>query len=102
VGQKEQSLGKIEILVPVAEANFEEIRTAERPSNLDEKVIGLMWDGKPNGDLLLNHVGEALEKKFLLSEILMKSKPRASSRAPDEVLEELSTKCNLVILAIGD
>ena len=95
-------MGKIEILVPVAEINLGEVRMTERPSNLNGKVIGLMWDGKPNGDLLLDNLGEELKKKFLHSEILMNSKPRATSGALDEVLEELSTKCNLVILAIAD
>jgi hypothetical protein len=95
-------MGKIEIFVPVSEVNPREIRMAERPSSLNGKVIGLMWDEKPNGDLLLNNLRGALKNKFLPSEILMKSKPRASAGAPVEILEELSTKCNLVILAIGD
>jgi hypothetical protein len=95
-------MNKIEILVPVAEVSFGEIKMAGRTKDLNGKVIGLMWNHKPNGDLLLRHLEEALSRKFELSGVLMKEKPLASSGAPPEVLEELSARCDFVILAIGD
>ena len=93
---------KVEILVPVANAKFREIGMAQRPLDLKKKVVGLMWDKKANGDLLLSNLGEALEKRFSLSGTLMKSKPNPTTVAPTHVLEEISTKCDFVILAIAD
>ncbi len=86
-------MNKIEILVPVAEVRFGEIKMAERTKDLNGKVIGLMWNHKPNGDLLLRKLEEALRGKLELSRVLMKEKPLASSGAPPEVLEELSAHC---------
>jgi len=63
---------------------------AEKTKDLNGKVIGLMWNHKPNGDLLLRNLEGALSRKFELSGVLMKEKPLASSGAPPDVLEELS------------
>ena len=95
-------MGNIKVLVPVAEVKSQEIKMAQRPLNLKGKVIGLMWNKKSNGDHLLKILGDALQMKFPISGTLMTSKPRSTAAAPAEVLEELSAKCNLVILAIAD
>ena len=92
----------IEVLVPVAEVKPGEIKIAQRPLDLNGKVMGLMWNKKFNGDLLLKNLGKALAKKFSLSGTFMKSKPNPTSAAPTELIEEFSTKCDLVILAIAD
>jgi len=95
-------MGNIEVLVPTAEVKREEINMAQRPLDLKGKVIGLIWNGKSNGNYLLEDLGEALEKKYSLSGTLMKSKPNPTSAAPPELIEELSAKCDLVIAAIAD
>jgi hypothetical protein len=93
---------EIEVLVPVSQVEYGEIEMVGRPRDLDGKLIGFMWNHKPNGDLLLKGLEAALRGKFNLSGTLMREKSVASSEAGTEVLEELSTKCDLVILAIGD
>ena len=94
---------KIEILVPVGEVKLGKmIKVASRPSNLEGKVVGLLWNHKPNGNLLLENLEKLVKKKYKLCGTLMREKPLSSSEAPHEVLEELFAKCDLVILAIGD
>ena len=94
---------KIEILVPVGEVKLGEvIKAAPKPSDLEGKVVGLLWNHKPNGNFLLEHLEELMKQKYQLFGTLMREKPLSSSEAPHEVLEELSAKCDLVILAIGD
>lgn len=93
---------EIEVLIPVAETKFEEIKMAERTEDLTGKVIGLIWNGKPNGDLLLMNLKNLLKEEFRLSGTVMRKKTIASSEAPVEILEELSAKCDLIILGIGD
>ncbi len=95
-------MGKLEVLVPVAEVKAGEVKMAERPADLDGKVIGFLWNHKPNGDLLLKYLEESLKEKYPIEGTLMKEKALASSEASSEALEELSAKCDLVILAIGD
>jgi hypothetical protein len=93
---------KIEVLVPVSQVEYGEIEMVGRPRDLDGKFIGFMWNHKPNGDILLKNVEVALREKCNLSGTMMREKSVASSEAGTEVLEELSAKCDLVILAIGD
>jgi len=93
---------EIEVLIPVSQVEYGEIEMVGRPQHLDGKLIGFLWNHKPNGDLLLKGLEAALREKFNLSGTLMREKNVASSEADSEVLEELSAKCDLVILAIGD
>jgi hypothetical protein len=92
----------MKVLVPVGETKKEEMKMAERPLDLRGKVLGLFWNHKPNGDLLLRNLGKALQSEFFLSGLLMKEKPNAASHAPVEMLEEIEAKCDLVLLAIAD
>ena len=93
---------EIEVLIPVSQFEYGEIEMVGRPRDLNDKLIGFLWNHKPNGDLLLKGLEAALREKFNLSGTLMREKNVASSEADSEVLEELSAKCDLVILAIGD
>ncbi len=95
-------MGKIEVLVPTAEVRLQEIKMAKRWGNPHGKVIGFLWNRKPNGDLLLKYLEKSLKEKFQLHGTLIRGKPLSSSGASPEILEELSAKCDLVILAIGD
>lgn len=93
---------KIEVLVPTAEARFGEVPMAKKPDSLEGKVIGFMWNAKPNGDILLKNLEQILKDRLKPSATIMVKKPRASSGAPAELIEELSAKCDFIILAIGD
>jgi len=92
----------MKVLVPTAETMLSQGEMARRPADLVGKVIGLLWNSKPNGDMLLRHLGRTLENVLRPSEILMKHKSPSTSMAPVELIEELSRKCSFVILAIGD
>lgn len=102
LNNKEDGVGKIEVLVPISEVKVKKIRMAKRPLNFYGKIIGFLWNRKPNGNLLLRNLEEALKQKYQLRGTLMKEKPLSSSEASPEVLEELSAKCDFVVLAIGD
>ena len=92
----------IEVLVPTAEAKFEEIEMAKRPCSLNGKTIGFLWNSKSNGDLLLRNLEAPMIEKYDISQLIIEKKNLPSSGAPYELLEELSAKCDLVVLAIGD
>jgi hypothetical protein len=99
---REHRMNKIEVLVPTAEVRFQEVKMAERWRDPSGKVIGFLWNRKPNGNLLLKYIEKSLKEKYTLRGTLMREKSLSSSEASPEILEELSAKCDLVILAIGD
>ena len=92
----------IMILDPTVEAEHTEAEPAKRVGGLDEKVLGLLSNGKVNADHLLNMVREALGARYRLRDVVVRAKPNASRVAPDEVMEELARMCDAVVTAIGD
>jgi hypothetical protein len=95
-------MGKIDVLNPTGTFQTTEYKMAHRIDNLENKVLGLLWNRKANGDILLNRISSLLKEKINLSQILMKSKPSASAAAPDDVLNELEAKSDMIIAATGD
>lgn len=50
----------VTILIPVAELDVKEIPMNSRTNDLNGKIVGFLWNGKPNGDFLLNRIKELL------------------------------------------
>ena len=92
----------IEVLVPEAKVKYGKIKMAEKTLELNGRIIGFLWNNKPNGDLLLGKLKDLFKEKFRVSNTLTRKKLLPSSKTPEEILEELSSKCSLIILAIGD
>ncbi|PYM18055.1 MAG: hypothetical protein DMD78_28670 [Candidatus Rokuibacteriota bacterium] len=93
----------IKILDPTVSAEESAgIAVAKRVADLDGKVLGLLHNGKVNGDRLLELVREQLGARYRLREIVVVQKPSASRVAEDAVLDRLARDCDAVVTAIGD
>ena len=62
-------MAKLTIVNPIAtreleSPTFPQIPPAKRLTSLDGRVIGLYWNGKPQGDVALAATGEALQRVF--------------------------------------
>jgi hypothetical protein len=75
---------------------------AKRVADLDGKVLGLLHNGKVNGDQLLDLVRQELDARYGLRDVVVVRKPSASRVAEDEVLDRLARECDAVVTAIGD
>ncbi|MFC1945141.1 hypothetical protein ACFLWF_00130 [Chloroflexota bacterium] len=95
-------INTIRVLDPTAHANIVESQTATRLTTLDGKVLGLIWNSKPNGDMLLKKVGELLSKSYKLAGEKWYSKPIASIPLDDKSFEDIISKVDVVINAVGD
>ena len=83
------------------------INFVPRIKTLDGKKVGLLWNGKPNGDFFLNRVAELLDKKYKGIEIikLWEVDPRGTAHADkksDEVLDFIAKSADIVIAGQGD
>lgn len=74
---------------------------APRLSSLADKRIGLIDDAKENARELLEEVAELLKERFGVSSVRYHRKPSASKPADPEVIEEMASDCDYVIVAIG-
>ena len=76
--------------------------TAKTLSGLAGKVIGFIDNAKPNFGLLADDLGELLRTKYGVARVVKVRKPSASVPATPEVIEALSTECDVVITGSGD
>jgi len=94
---------KIVVLDPTSKGNLKEPMMVSRPISLDGKVMGIVWNGKPGGDALLDRFGELLTERFHLSQILkLYAKADVSSHLAETEINEFAEKCDFVLLGVGD
>jgi hypothetical protein len=79
-----------------------EVSVAKRLPDLTGKVLGLLHNGKVNGDHLLELVREQLAARYDVREVVVVRKPSASRVAEPDVLDRLARECDAVVTAIGD
>jgi hypothetical protein len=93
----------LKILDPTVSADeATDVAVAKRVADLDGKVLGLLHNGKVNGDRLLDLVREQLAARYGLRDFVVVRKPSASRVADDAVLDQLARECDAVVTAIGD
>ncbi len=92
---------RIELMVPVSQANVEESAMADRPAGMDGKVLGVLCNRKHNADILLSGLVERLSGRYDFSETVYREK-QAASPTPENTLNELKEKCDIVLNAVGD
>lgn len=92
----------ITVLDPTAKSTRKVIEMSVRPNRLEGKVVGLVWNGKPGGDVLLDAFAEQINKTFHLGQVLTHKKPDFALGIAEDFLYELSAKCDFVIVGIGD
>ena len=73
-----------------------------RLDTLAGKTIGVIWNGRPPGDVLFERMFNVLRERHGLKEVIFRSKPFIGSPAPEPVFDELSAKCHAVVTGIGD
>jgi len=77
-------------------------RAAPRLDTLHDKVGGLLGNRKANADLLLRNIGERMAKNLELGDIIAVDKFVYSRPATDDIISDLSQRCDFVVTAIAD
>ncbi len=92
----------IAVLVPTARPRVKEVSIAPPVHDLNDKVLGFLWNSKPNGDILLRRIEELLSRRFHLAGTRWHQKPSVALAADAAAIEELTSTADVVINAIGD
>jgi len=88
-----------EVFNPEAEYDKPVLKLAPRLTDLNNKKIGLFWNGKPNGDKLLDAVGQLLQQQFDNLELI---KFNLMISVGAENVKLMAEECDGVVAAIGD
>jgi hypothetical protein len=92
----------IRFLNPVQEADVNPANMAPRLSSLEGVRLGFLSNSKQNADRLLECVAEELKSKYSLNGLVHENKFNAGTNCPTELMDELVSKVDAVITAIGD
>ncbi len=90
------------ILDPTLAATPAASTVAPRVADLDGTVVGLLSNGKVNGERLLGLVRDELAARYDIREVITMVKPSASRVADGAMLDALAHRCDVVLTAIGD
>ena len=93
----------IEILIPTAEPKVKEISINHRVHDLNGKVLGFLWNEKPNGDVLLERLREDISRKYKLARTDW-GQVKGLHVGLEETLEvkQMATAVDAVVIAVGD
>lgn len=75
---------------------------APRPGSLRGLTLGLLSNGKPNGSVLLEEIGDHLRREYALRDVLTFTKGYFGTPVERTQVEEILATCNFAIAAIGD
>ncbi|MDP6349750.1 MAG: hypothetical protein QF719_09320 [Chloroflexota bacterium] len=93
---------RLMVLDPTIGPDAGGLELAQRPASLRGKTVGLMENSKPNSDHILAYVGEILQERYGVAELVFASKGDSSTSAPNETLDDLVRRCHFAVTGIGD
>lgn len=71
--------------------------------NLRGGRIGVIWNGRPNGDLALRQILEVLSETHAMDVAAFRKKPLIGNMAPEETFQELTSQpVDFVLAGVGD
>ncbi len=95
-------MAKLEVFDPTTDPKERPITYVARPDSLRGKRVGLVENTKFNSDKLLLKIGKILVEEYGAAEVRIWRKHNSSVPAHEEILDELSASCNVMIAGIGD
>ena len=75
---------------------------ADRPRTLDGARIGLLANGKMNSVEMLIALHDVLADRYEFGGVIERNKMNASRPCPEDIIDELVDKCDVVITSSGD
>lgn len=92
----------MEILDPTTGAATQTIAWAPRPDALAGLRVGLVENTKFNSDRLLEKIGQILTTEYGAAETRMFRKHNSSVPAHQEIIDDLTRSCDVMVAGIGD
>ena len=95
-------MNEVEVLDPTsAEPLRTRSKLAPRLAHLDGKVIGALWNGKPQDDIVLKAVLKSLEVTYGLKGTRFWKKPVWAIPTPATTIDEIARECDAVITGVA-
>ena len=93
--------GQIMVLDPSGYLETEASGLAPRIGDLHGKTVGLLDDGLAHAGALLDRVGELLQERYGVAEVIKKQKPNLSLPSPAALLAEMKANVDFMVVGVG-
>lgn len=97
----EERRQEIVILDPTGEVEERAFVRSPRLDCLTGKTVGFLSDGIHTSTPFLERLGELLLVKHQVKRVVLKVKPNLSLPAPKEMLDELVTQADAIVVGVG-
>jgi hypothetical protein len=94
-------MATIKFLDPRAAVNPKERLLVPGLDSLDGKIIGIIDNGQSNSTDMFKELGNLLQERLHVKEVLFKTKPSHMQGAPKPIMEEMLSRCDAVITGLG-
>lgn len=78
------------------------LELAPRRGELSGATVGLLENGKQNASLFLTEVADILRERYGAGEARLRRKENFAQPAPQELIDQLSSESDVVVIGIGD
>ena len=93
---------KLFVFDPTAPEGTKGRQTRRALDSLKGKVAGFIDNSKPNYNHLVDDIGELLMRRYGVNSTVKHSKHLASIAASEEVMRDITNRCDFVIAGLGD
>ena len=98
----QEQMRELGLALPIDPDAASRWQAAPRLETLHDKVGGFLGNRKANADLLLRNIGERMAKNLELGDVIAVDKFVYSRPAADDIISDLSQRCDFVVTAIAD
>lgn len=92
-----------EILDPTGGAAQETTLAPRTRASIHGARVGVIWNGRSNGDTALREILSELEERFDVEVALFRKKPLIGNVAPTEILDEVAAeRVDFALAGVGD
>lgn len=95
-------MSTLQVFDPTTEAKEQAIAFVPRPDSLRNLRIGLVENTKFNSDKLLLRIAAILEQEHGAASHIIRSKKNSGVPAHDEIINEYTANCDVIIAGVGD
>ena len=94
-------MAEMKVLNPeaVRQGDVQVYEPAPRPSALDGRTVGLLWNDKRGGDVALRRAGQLLQERFQNVRVVPYQGPRGYPRT---LLDKAFSECDVFVGSTGD
>ena len=92
----------VTVLHPAAEDVPEPQCLAPRLSSLQGRTVGLIDNHKRNANVYLETLGQLLQERYGVSDVVTYRKISQSLPTPEAVFDHLASECDAIIHAVAD